>query len=219
MLTLVCAGYLLWAETISGLVWIVKSDPRPFHGTVERHDGREIVFDNDAWPIDREVIEVADLSVLRSHDEWTLAMAFRSINRIKISAIDLETGEKIRPDRVDGWLPEIRREWGLLIGARISSDLDDRGQATYLDNEYPDRIHWFGVAWNLAALLCAGMLPVSAAWFGREVVRRRREHWRTKALARAKCPKCGYDIRRLPNARCPECGETWEDEAEKTARA
>lgn len=33
---------------------------------------------------------------------------------------------------------------------------------------------------------------------------------RARQLAAGRCPRCGYDIRHLPEPRCPECGETWE---------
>jgi hypothetical protein len=40
----------------------------------------------------------------------------------------------------------------------------------------------------------------------RAMAKRDRRAWR---LAAGRCPRCGYDIRNLPEPRCPECGETW----------
>lgn len=41
------------------------------------------------------------------------------------------------------------------------------------------------------------------------MAKRDRRAWR---LASGRCPRCGYDIRNLPDRRCPECGETWSAE-------
>jgi hypothetical protein len=42
-----------------------------------------------------------------------------------------------------------------------------------------------------------------------------KRYQRARRLAAGRCPRCGYDIRNLPEPRCPECGETWSaDEVE-----
>lgn len=62
---------------------------------------------------------------------------------------------------------------------------------------------WFGVLHNAVSLVAAVILVVSLAWIPRTPAWMR-ERLASRALARGKCPACGYAIAGLE--RCPECG-------------
>ncbi len=76
------------------------------------------------------------------------------------------------------------------------------------ENVRKQRRLWGGHAHNAVsiAILCA--LVFSLQWVPKSP-RWLRERRRVRALARGRCPGCGYSIARLPEPRCPECGETW----------
>jgi hypothetical protein len=69
-----------------------------------------------------------------------------------------------------------------------------------------------GLADQLILALGGGFFFAFLLGFVRDVyalAKRDRRAWR---LAAGRCPRCGYDIRNLPDRRCPECGETWSAE-------
>jgi hypothetical protein len=70
------------------------------------------------------------------------------------------------------------------------------------------RVLWGGHVHNAASLLALLAALYSLQWVPRAPAwLRARRH--ARALARARCPQCGYSITGLPGNRCPECGRTW----------
>lgn len=64
---------------------------------------------------------------------------------------------------------------------------------------------WSGYAHDAAALMALALLILSLGWVS--LGPWSRSSRRARAMARARCPRCGYSIRALPEPRCPECGE------------
>lgn len=69
------------------------------------------------------------------------------------------------------------------------------------------QVHWL-------AIFADGMIVTLPLWlvFRQRAIRAHRASLDTRfeeALLAGRCPRCGYDIRGLPQPRCPECGAVW----------
>lgn len=62
---------------------------------------------------------------------------------------------------------------------------------------------------GLILTLGGGFFAVFFLILAREFRAMAKRDRRARRLAAVRCPRCGYDIRNLPEPRCPECGETW----------
>jgi hypothetical protein len=72
---------------------------------------------------------------------------------------------------------------------------------------------WTGYLHNALILVCVFLFCISMAWVPRA------PEWlaatrRQRALARGRCPSCGYQLGGLPDMVCPECGKSWDLTAE-----
>jgi hypothetical protein len=94
-----------------------------------------------------------------------------------------------------------------LVGAFDESE-HERWIANLLRTGKPTRwtVRWWRVAAGLAAT--AGLLAAACALW-QSGLKTQRE-LRDRALAKGRCPKCGYDVTAAPEPRCPECGNTLE---------
>ena len=62
------------------------------------------------------------------------------------------------------------------------------------------------LAWIVWSVLCLGG---GVVFYIRELRHDYRAVKRGHAILWSRCPRCGYDLRGLPESRCPECGATW----------
>jgi hypothetical protein len=88
-------------------------------------------------------------------------------------------------------------------GKLVSLDPVPPSVGSYIEFYSLKHIRWQGWFHNAFTVLALLMLPLAVVRSAQAM----KEHRRWKVLIqRAVCPKCGYDLRLLPQPRCPECG-------------